>query len=118
MGMDSIILTGLVSLSCGSIKDADSVKNACFTGTEAAARQSGVYENIKKEENSLREKIEVRVKENISENALKIMSTTVLSGRLLLGQKSSFVLGKGPLKGNYIIETDSKDIYLKIGWEL
>jgi hypothetical protein len=118
MGMDSIILTGMISLSCGNISDTKSVKNACSTGIEAAARQSGIYENIKKEEDKLAAKAENKIKEHMSPTTIEIVSTMVLSGRLLFGQNSSFRLGKGPLGENYVFETNSKDFYLKIGWDL
>ena len=118
MGMDSIILTGMISLSCGNMADRDNIKQACSTGIEAAARQTGVYESVKREEQKITKDAEDKIREHVNTSTIEVMSTIFLAGRLGLGYNSSFRLGRGPLNGNYVFETNTKDFYLKIGWDL
>ncbi len=118
MGMDSVILTGLMSISCGNIQGQDNLREACSSGLEAAARQSGVYEEIKKEEKKLTEKAEDKIRENFDTNTLEVMSATILAGRLALGYNSSFRFKGGPFKATYVFETNTKSFFLRIGWDL
>jgi hypothetical protein len=118
MSMDSIVLTGMVSLFCGKISDQDNIKQACSSSIEAASRQSGVYENIKREEQRLTRNAEDKIKEYIGPTTIQVFSTTFLIGRLAMGYNTSFRLGKGPLNGQVVVETDTKQYALKIGWDL
>lgn len=118
MGMDSVILTGLMSLSCGNIQGEGNLREACSSGIEAAARQSGIYEDVKKEEQKLTEKAEDKIRENFDTTTIEVMSTTLLAGRLILGYNSSFRFKGGPFKATYVVETNTKNFFLRVGWDL
>lgn len=118
MGMDSIVLTGMIALSCGGISDQDNIKQACSSGIEAASRQSGIYENIKRKESKITRDAEDKIKEYVGPTTIGVFSTTFLVGRLAMGYNSSFRLGKGPLGGQVVMETDTRQHFLKIGWDL
>jgi hypothetical protein len=118
MGMDSMVLTGMVSLLCGRISDQANIKQACSSGIEAASRQSGIYENIKQEEQRITKDAEDKIKEYMGQTTIEVFSTTVLIGRLVMGYNTSFRLGKGPLNSQVVAETDTKQHFIKIGWDL
>lgn len=118
MAMDSVILSGLVSLSCGNMQDVNNAKSACSTGIEAFTRQSGIYENVKDQEKIYSTIIENTVKQKLNKKTIDVMSTIAISGSLLLGQRNSFELGEGFLGEKYTFETNLREFQIKIGWDL
>jgi len=118
MAMDSLVLTGMVTLLCGKISNHANIKQACSSGIEAGARQSGIYENIKKEEQRITKSAEDKIREYMGTTTIEVFSTTILMGRLILGYNTSLRLGKGPLNSQIITETDTKQYFIKIGWDL
>lgn len=118
MGIDSIILTGMISLSCGNIVDTDNVKQACSSGVEATARQTGVYDDVIKKEKEITSEAEDKIKRYFKTSTIEVFSTTLLIGRLALGYNSSFRLTKGPLGSQVVFETNTVNHFLKFSWDI
>lgn len=118
MGIDSVFLTGIIAVACNGIPDRGNAQDGCSMGLEMGSKQIGIYEVIKAKEMEVTKQAEDEIKKNIDISTINFFSTTVLLGRVVMGYKTSFRLGIGPLNGDYRLETDSKSATIKIGWDL
>lgn len=114
--MNSIILTGLVTIVCPAHMLPD-YRNACSSSIEATVRESGVYESIKKLEKKQIEKIERKTKSTLGVREAEIAAAAVVVAGILAGGNAIIKLGKGPVKGSYFLETDARSFRLGAGWD-
>jgi len=108
MGMDSILLTTMVSVMCGGIIDINYQK-ACSSSVEATSIQSGIYDRIKIEEKKAADKAENKVKYYLGIQTVEVASAVMLGVGVLSGSNTLFKLGKGLYEENYYFETNSKN---------
>lgn len=111
MGLDSILLTGLINLTCNTLPaDERQQQLGCETGIEVSAKTSGAYEAIRKREKKIEKKIKQEAKENINATFIDVLAFAALSGRLAMGERVSFRLGKGSYGERYRMSTDLKEV--------
>lgn len=118
MGLDSVILTGIISITCGNLGEEQGSRQGCSKGIEAASIQSGIYENLKIQEKKITKNMEDELKKNLNKSTIEAMSTSLLLGRLLLSYNTVFRLGKGLLGETYTLETDTKNTKIRMSIEL
>lgn len=119
MGLDSILLTGLVGAVCGGITstEANQQREGCNAAIEASARQSGIYEVIRKQERKIEKDAKQYVKTNFSPTMIEAVATSALVTRMIMGERTSIKLGRGPWRESYWVEIRGSDFRIGIGAE-
>jgi hypothetical protein len=124
MGVNSVVLSGLVGVMCQNFGDNPFDQNiinyerACTSAIEASTRQAGVYDRIRSWEKRQLKSTEKALKNYLGLKTLEISATSLLIANVLMGGRASIRLGKGPLDGNYYTQLGGGgDVFLGVGWD-
>ena len=112
--MDSVLLTAMVSAMCSGA--GSSYKDACYNAIEATAKESGVYERVKKEEKKREKKLKRSAKEIVGRKNLEMISSTLLLIGVGSGRSVLFKLGEGRYKETYFLRGSKDEAILGLGW--
>jgi hypothetical protein len=100
-----------------STSDSPDHKSACSLGAEAAAYQTGIYADL-----DTWERIQTQNAERIAKNLVRDKDkekyiVTMMLINTASGKTTNFKLGRGPLDGNYELETGLSNFKLGVRWE-
>lgn len=112
MGVSSLVLTGLMAVTCSPIKG--SGKEGCRAAVESTAIQSGVDSRVKKLEDFVAKDTEDLIRKNLGPTTLEVMSTVALGTRFYLGGEIVYKIGKSPI----YIEASRDKLLLGASWNI
>lgn len=115
MGLSSAILSGIVSMSCGSIPDENS-RQACAQAIEAGAKQSKLDKKVKKIESAIAESSKETAEEWLGTTGIQTVGAVAFVANIASGGRVR-VGEKGPLDGHYYVEANILEARVGARWE-
>lgn len=114
--MNSSIVSAVIATICAGSIGAEH-NQACVSGTEAMASQTGADAKIERWEKNKARNIEKKTKAYLGTAKTETMAAFFLFANTISGKATIFQIGKGPFNEKYELGTNSKDVKLDVKWD-